>query len=81
MFICCSEVVFGCTEKLEDLGMLDGCLPDTEEIMSMPQAERKALIRVEKIIGFGKGPHNFAPWFLDPWRGRDRITQQTAEPQ
>lgn len=49
--------LLGESEKVEDLAMLDGYVPETEGKSPVPQVERRLLIRVNKITVFTHAPH------------------------
>ncbi len=49
--------LLGQLEKIEDLSILDGYIPE-EAKLHLPQVERRLLIRVEKIFDFRRGPHS-----------------------
>lgn len=43
---------------LQELGMLDGYLPELEKKPPIPQIEREMIVRVDKIIDFKIAPHS-----------------------
>jgi len=49
--------LLGETEKVEDTAIMNGYAPGLEETHTLPQVERRLLIRVDKIIGFRRSPH------------------------
>ncbi len=49
--------LFGTSEGVTDLSMMDGYSPETEG-RSLPQTERKVVVRVDAIVGFSSAPHN-----------------------
>ncbi len=50
--------IVGRCEKVEEVSMMNGYSPQTEEKQPIPQVERKILMRVEKVIGFKHAPHS-----------------------
>jgi hypothetical protein len=49
--------LLGETEKMEDTAIMDGYAPGLEHKSTLPQVERRLLIRVDKTIGFRRSPH------------------------
>jgi predicted pyridoxine 5'-phosphate oxidase superfamily flavin-nucleotide-binding protein len=49
--------LLGETEKIEDTAIMNGYAPGLEDKPTLPQVERRLLIRVDKIIGFSRSPH------------------------
>jgi hypothetical protein len=49
--------LLGETEKVEDTAIMNGYAPGLEDKSTLPQVERRLLIRVDKIIGFKHSPH------------------------
>jgi hypothetical protein len=49
--------LLGETEKVEDTAIMNGYAPGLEDKSTLPQVERRLLIRVDKIIGFRRSPH------------------------
>ena len=45
-------------EKAEDLSMMNGLSPETEDKAPLPQVERKILVRVDKVLRFSLAPHS-----------------------
>jgi hypothetical protein len=50
--------LFGISEKVEELHMLDGYVPEIEGKSPIPQIQRKLVIRLNKITEFKHAPHN-----------------------
>jgi hypothetical protein len=50
--------LIGRSEKVEELAMLDGYAPKFDEKITIPQVERRVLVRIDKIIDFKHAPHN-----------------------
>ncbi|MDR4497870.1 MAG: pyridoxamine 5'-phosphate oxidase family protein [Candidatus Scalindua sp.] len=50
--------LLGRVEKVEDIAILNGYLPEIDETQVVPQVEEKLLVRVEKIIAFSHSPHS-----------------------
>ena len=50
--------LIGRSEKVEELAMLDGYAPKFDEQITIPQVERRVLVRIDKIIDFKHAPHN-----------------------
>ena len=50
--------VLGEVEKIEEEAMMNGYAPELESKGTMPQVERKLIVRVEKIIDFSHAPHS-----------------------
>jgi uncharacterized protein len=48
----------GKSEKVEELAMLDGYAPKMDEKITVPQVERRVIVKIEKIIAFKHAPHN-----------------------
>ena len=48
----------GRSEKVEELAMLDGYAPKFDEKITIPQVERRVVVKVEKVIDFKHAPHN-----------------------
>jgi hypothetical protein len=53
--------LLGEVERIRDLSILDGYLPQAEERRRVPQVERELLIRVERVLIFSEAPHQDAP--------------------
>jgi len=49
--------LLGETEKVEDIAIVNGYAPGLDDKSTLPQVERRLLIRVDKIIGFRRSPH------------------------
>ena len=49
--------LLGETEKIEETALLNGYLPRVEDKSSLPQVERRLLIRVDKVLKFSQAPH------------------------
>jgi hypothetical protein len=52
--------LLGSIEKVEDLAVLDGYVPDVEKGGKIPQVQRRLLMRVDRILDFRCGPHSDA---------------------
>jgi hypothetical protein len=50
--------ILGEMEKIEDIALLDGYAPDIETEGQVPQAERRLIIRVDKVLAFSHAPHS-----------------------
>ncbi len=50
--------LLGEVEKIEEEAMMNGYAPELESKGTMPQVERKLIVRVEKIIDFSHAPHS-----------------------
>lgn len=48
--------LFGVSEDVVDLAIMDGYSPETES-ESFPQTEEKVVVRVDKIVKFTRAPH------------------------
>lgn len=49
--------LLGETIKIEDLAIMDGYVPDSRSNASLPQVERRLIVRVDKVIHFSSAPH------------------------
>jgi len=49
--------LLGETEKIEDTAIMNGYASGLEDKPTLPQVERRLLIRVDKTIGFRRSPH------------------------
>ena len=52
--------ILGQSERIEELGILDGYAPELESDPPLPQVQRRLLIKVQKITDFKLGPHSDA---------------------
>ena len=50
--------LLGRAEGVEELGILDGYLPEVDDQGAIPQVNRLVRIRVEKMLEFKHGPHS-----------------------
>lgn len=50
--------LLGEVEKIEEEAMMNGYAPELESKGTMPQVERKLIVRVDKIIDFSHAPHS-----------------------
>lgn len=50
--------MLGKVEGIEELGILNGYAPGLEQQPSLPQVERRLLVKVQRIIDFKLGPHS-----------------------
>lgn len=50
--------LLGQAEEVTEVAHLDGYLPELEERMTLPQVERRLLIRVKSILDFRHAPHS-----------------------
>ena len=50
--------LLGETEKVEDRAMMNGYIPGEENTPSLPQVERKLIVRVDRVIDFRHAPHS-----------------------
>jgi hypothetical protein len=50
--------LLGRTEAMEELGILDGYVPEIEGKSPLPQIQRQLLVRVSKVIDFKHAPHS-----------------------
>ena len=46
--------LLGTAEKVEDIAMLNGYTPKLDENVSLPQVERKLIVRVNQILDFSQ---------------------------
>ncbi len=46
--------LLGVAEKIEEIAMMDGYVPEVEEKISFPQIERKLIIRIDQILDFSQ---------------------------
>ncbi len=52
--------ILGEVEKVEEIAMMNGFSPEIETSAQLPQAERKLIIRVDKVLAFSHAPHSDA---------------------
>ncbi len=52
--------LLGEVEKVEEIAIMNGFSPDIESKTQLPQAERKLIIRVDKVLAFSHAPHSDA---------------------
>ena len=50
--------LLGRAEEVTEVAQLDGYLPELEDRTTLPQVERRLLIRVKAILVFRHGPHS-----------------------
>jgi hypothetical protein len=50
--------LLGVVERIEELAVLNGFSPETEESSPIPQVERRLHVRVNRVIGFSHAPHS-----------------------
>ena len=49
--------LLGEVERVEEVAVLDGYAPPTRTAPSLPQVERRLVVRVDSILDFRKAPH------------------------
>ena len=49
--------LIGEAEKIEETSMMDGYIPASENTPSIPQVERKILLKVKSLLPFTMAPH------------------------
>ena len=54
----CGYQLTGQSERIEDIGVMNGFAADVESDRPLPQIQRQVLVRIEKVMDFKLGPHN-----------------------
>ena len=50
--------LIGASEQVENMAVLGCWTPEVDGKISVPQVERRVLVRVDRIIDFKHAPHN-----------------------